>query len=56
VDPTTELLLRIARPRDWEHEERATYDQETLRQAFRKRLWADQGNGSAEQRGERGSN
>jgi hypothetical protein len=50
VDEKTRLLLQKAgRAPEWEDEERATYDLETLRQEFRKRLYAGQGNGSEEQ-------
>jgi hypothetical protein len=50
VDENTKLLLQKAgRAPEWEDEERATYDQETLRQEFRKRLYAGDGNGTGAQ-------
>jgi hypothetical protein len=39
MDRNTELLLqKIARAQNWEDEEKASYDLETLRQEFQKRL------------------
>jgi hypothetical protein len=50
VDENTRLLLQKAnRGLDWEDEERANYDQETLRQKFRERLYGGQVTGSEEQ-------
>ncbi len=54
MDENTKLLLQKAgRAPEWEDEEKATYDQEALRQAFRKRLYAGQGDGNEENGGER---
>lgn len=39
MDEKTDLLLqKAAQAHQWEHEERASYDLETLREEFRKRL------------------
>jgi hypothetical protein len=40
MDPNTELLLqKAARVKNWEDEESASYDLETLRAEFHKRLY-----------------
>ena len=53
MDENTKLLLQKAgRAPEWEDEERATYDQETLRQEFRRRLYAGQADGNRENGGE----
>jgi hypothetical protein len=42
MDPITELLLqKAARVKNWEDEESASYDLETLRAEFHKRLCGD---------------
>jgi hypothetical protein len=57
VDEHTRLLLQKAgRTSEWEDEEQANYDLEILRQEFRKRLYADQTNGSAEGRQDQRAN
>jgi hypothetical protein len=39
MDEKTDLLLqKAAQAQQWEHEERASYDLETLREEFRNRL------------------
>jgi hypothetical protein len=39
MDEKTDLLLqKAAQAQQWEHEERASYDLETLREEFRRRL------------------
>jgi hypothetical protein len=39
MDPNTKLLLqKVARAQNWEDEEKASYDLETLREEFQKRL------------------
>jgi hypothetical protein len=45
MDPNTDLLLqKAARARNWEDEEGASYDLETLRAEFHRRLYGeDQG-------------
>ena len=51
MDQNTELLLqKSARARNWEDEEKSTYDLETLREEFRNRLY---GNNGESQRTER---
>jgi hypothetical protein len=54
VDENTKLLLQKAgRALEWEDEERASYDQEALRQEFRRRLYAGQADGNGEEGGEK---
>lgn len=44
MDPNTELLLqKAARVKNWEDEESAVYDLETLRAEFHRRLHGDNG-------------
>lgn len=42
MDENTELLLKAAQARQWENEERSSYDLETMRKEFRDRLYAAQ--------------
>jgi len=39
MDDNTELLLKTAQARQWENEERGSYDLETMRKEFRERLY-----------------
>lgn len=49
MDENTRLLLqKTCRAPEWEDEERATYDQEALRDEFRRRLYAGQANSNGE--------
>jgi hypothetical protein len=40
MDENTELLLKAAQARQWENEERSSYDLETMRKEFCDRLYA----------------